>query len=218
MSIGERFKRVIDSQEMKISEASDLVGLPYRTLQNYLRGEREPKASALEGFVTQMGVSAEWLITGEGCIFKKNTGAVVSYEDPDYSEIPLYDVEASAGGGSLFDNEPILSYLKFRNDWMIREGVSQKDLVAIRVTGDSMDSTLADGDTVLIDRSRTRPDGVFAVRIGDGLRIKRLQQLVDGSLRVSSDNDVYADETIPKENLEQVEIIGFCHWRGGRVF
>jgi phage repressor protein C with HTH and peptisase S24 domain len=165
----------------------------------------------------EKGVSLDWLLLGlgEGEVdedYASQTG------DREYTEVPLYDVEASAGNGSFFDQEQISSYLKFRNDWMTREGLHQKDLVAIRVAGDSMDGTLADGDTVLIDRSKNKPDGVFAIRIGDSLRIKRLQKMADGSLRVSSDNAMYQAEVIRPENMNQVEVIGQCYWRAGRVF
>lgn len=168
-------------------------------------------------FCIKSGKSLDWLIFGVAAQeFSERTAGY--FLDDEYSEIPVYDIEASAGPGSLFDQELISGYLKFRKDWLTREGLHPKDLVAIRVTGDSMDGTLSDGDTVLIDRSRTKPDGVFAIRIGDGLRIKRLQKMTDGSLRVSSDNPMYQPEVIHPENMEQVEIVGQCYWRGGRVF
>jgi SOS-response transcriptional repressor LexA len=165
----------------------------------------------------EKGVSLDWLLLGigDGEPVPGHTGPGT---DRDYTEVPLYDVEASAGNGSFFNQEQISSYLKFRNDWLTREGLHQKDLVAIRVSGDSMDGTLADGDTVLIDRSRKKPDGVFAIRIGDSLRIKRLQKMTDGSIRLSSDNPIYQPEVIHPENMSQVEIVGQCYWRGGRVF
>lgn len=53
-----------------------------------------------------------------------------------------------------------------------RDGSHAKDLVTVRVAGDSMGGTLTDGDTVLIERSKRKPDGVFAIHIGDALRIK----------------------------------------------
>jgi len=168
-------------------------------------------------FCIKSGKSLDWLIFGEAAQGFSERAAGYFLDD-EYSEIPVYDIEASAGHGSLFDQELISGYLKFRKDWLAREGLHSKDLVAIRVTGDSMDGTLSDGDTVLIDRSRTKPDGVFAIRIGDGLRIKRLQEMTDGSLRVSSDNPMYQPEVIHPENMEQVEIVGQCYWRGGRVF
>ncbi len=164
------------------------------------------------------GVTLDYLLLGRGSDEPEDSSPEYSNEDSEYTEVPLYDVEASAGDGSFFDQEQISSYLKFRNDWMAREGLHQKDLVAIRVSGDSMDGTLADGDTVLIDRSKKKPDGVFAIRIGDSLRIKRLQKMTDGSIRLSSDNPVYQPEVIYPENMAQVDIVGQCYWRGGRVF
>lgn len=171
-------------------------------------------------FCVKTGKSLDWLIFGSDTgLSAEAAAAEYGVElDEDYREIPVYDIEASAGAGSLFDQELISSYLKFRKDWLSREGLHVKNLVAIRVAGDSMDGTLADGDTVLIDRSKRKPDGVFAIRIGDTLRIKRLQMMTDGSIRLSSDNPVYQPEVIPPENLNQVEIVGQCYWRGGRVF
>lgn len=163
------------------------------------------------------GITLDWLLMGRG----ENSVAEYNatyYIDEEYSEIPVYDIEASAGDGSLFDHELISTYLKFRKDWLTREGLHAQNLVAIRVSGDSMDGTLSAGDTVLIDRSRKKPDGVFAIRIGDALRIKRLQKMTDGTLRVSSDNPMYQPEHIHPENMDQVEIVGQCYWRGGRVF
>ncbi len=165
----------------------------------------------------QKGVTLDWLLLGHGEGEISDEAAAYAV-DNEYTEVPLYDIEASAGNGSLFDHELIESYLKFRNDWLTREGLQKKNLVAIRVSGDSMDGTLSDGDAVLIDTSRKKPDGVFVIRIGDSLRIKRLQKLTNGSLLVSSDNDMYRSEEIPMENLDQVEIIGQCYWRAGRVF
>jgi SOS-response transcriptional repressor LexA len=171
-------------------------------------------------FCVKTGRSMDWLI------FVSEPGMSVAVAasnygitaDEDYSEIPVYDIEASAGPGSIFDQELISTYLKFRKDWLTRECLHVHNLVAIRVTGDSMDGTLTTGDTVLIDRSRKKPDGVFAIRIGDSLRIKRLQKMTDGTLRVSSDNPVYQPEHIHPENMNQVEIVGQCYWRDGRVF
>lgn len=165
----------------------------------------------------EKGVSLDWLLLGLG-EGEVDSDYQAGLKDRDYTEVPLYDVEASAGNGSFFDEEHISSYLKFRKDWLTREGLHEKDLVAVRVSGDSMEGTLTDGDTVVIDCSKKKPDGVFAIRIGDALRIKRLQMMADGSLRVSSDNAMYQPEVIHPENLNQVKIIGQCYWRGGRVF
>jgi len=66
MSIAARLRSVIDDRGMSIREASEAVGIPYRTLQNYLLGEREPNAKAMAAIRTHLGISLDWLLTGEG--------------------------------------------------------------------------------------------------------------------------------------------------------
>ncbi|MRJ36256.1 helix-turn-helix domain-containing protein [Pseudomonas haemolytica] len=66
MSISARLRSVIDDRGMSIKEASEVVGIPYRTLQNYLLGEREPNAKAMAAIRTHLGISLDWLLTGEG--------------------------------------------------------------------------------------------------------------------------------------------------------
>lgn len=216
-SIMDRAKKVTNTSSWK--DLGDVLGLSSQAFANRRKARSLPWDQLFEVCNSQK-VNFGWLITGVGPVTQSELSDL-KYKgglDRDYTEIPLYDIEASAGHGSLFDQERVSSYLKFRNDWLSREGLHRKDLVAIRVSGDSMDSTLADGDTVLIDRSRKKPDGVFAIRIGDALRIKRLQKMADGSLRLSSDNELYQAEIIHPENMAQVEIVGQCYWRGGRVF
>lgn len=66
MGIDERLKKVLKNRGLSIKEVSETCGIPYRTLQNYLRGEREPNAKALSTLGTQLGVSLDWLLTGSG--------------------------------------------------------------------------------------------------------------------------------------------------------
>ena len=70
MSINLRLKKVLESKGLKIKEVAELCDIPYRTLQNYLLGEREPSAKALSTIGTQLGVSLDWLLTGEGQMYK----------------------------------------------------------------------------------------------------------------------------------------------------
>ncbi|MGG7517669.1 helix-turn-helix domain-containing protein [Allorhizobium undicola] len=48
---------------------ASIIDLPYRTLQNYLSGERSPNLEALEKFAKN-GINIHWLITGEGTPYK----------------------------------------------------------------------------------------------------------------------------------------------------
>ena len=62
--------------------------------------------------------------------------------------------------------------------WLRKEYGTTDSLEGIRVSGDSMEPTLFDGDVVLIDRNDFVPkDGVYVLRIEDSLFVKRLMRL-----------------------------------------
>ncbi|ELT6376031.1 helix-turn-helix transcriptional regulator [Salmonella enterica] len=66
MSIKERLREAMDTKSLTIKALSDLSKIPYRSLQNYLRGEREPNAEALVALSTHLNISIDWLLTGKG--------------------------------------------------------------------------------------------------------------------------------------------------------
>jgi len=66
MGVEKRLRLAIDSMGLSIKEASDKSGIAYRTLQNYLLGEREPNTKSLSLINTHLGISTDWLLTGEG--------------------------------------------------------------------------------------------------------------------------------------------------------
>ncbi|RDE71933.1 XRE family transcriptional regulator [Haemophilus sputorum] len=66
MSISERLKQIIESKKLNIKEFSELSGIPYRSVQNYLRNEREPNVEALMKLHTQLGINLNWLVSGNG--------------------------------------------------------------------------------------------------------------------------------------------------------
>lgn len=66
MSIKERLREAMDGNGLTIKALSDLSKIPYRSLQNYLRGEREPNAEALVALSTHLNISIDWLLTGKG--------------------------------------------------------------------------------------------------------------------------------------------------------
>jgi transcriptional regulator with XRE-family HTH domain len=66
MSVKIRLRQFIDTEGMKIVEAAERSGIPYRSMQNYLSGDRDPGVDALTAMNTRLGVSVDWLLTGEG--------------------------------------------------------------------------------------------------------------------------------------------------------
>lgn len=124
-----------------------------------------------------------------------------------YSSIPLasnaddvvwidsLDVFASAGNGFINDHA-LGNKLPFSQNWLIENGLSGKRLSLIRVSGDSMEPTLFDKETPLVellpdDYINRIIDDVYVLRINGQLLIKRIQRYMNGGFLIKSDNPRY---------------------------
>ena len=75
--------------------------------------------------------------------------------------------------------------------------------------GESMEPTLPDGCSILVDRSRTRlyQGGIFVVRTEDGLIVKRAEKT--GELwQLASDHPAWTPAAWP----ESAEVVGEVRW------
>lgn len=133
----------------------------------------------------------------------------------EWVNIPRLSVEASAGPGTLAADERAIGTFCFSNRWLREHGLDPQTLSSIRVEGDSMEPTLREGDEILVDRSPRPPrEGIYVVRTGDALLVKRLVTGKPGVLILLSDNPAYRPlELTPDE----VVIVGRVVWKGGRV-
>jgi hypothetical protein len=144
-------------------------------------------------------------------------GAVAS--GSDYVLIPYLDIGASAGSGAVADGETAVAVLAFQSNWVRGIATGRPEaLSVIRVAGDSMLPTLADGDNILVDtddRERLR-DGIYVLRTDDALLVKRLGvNPATRRLTIRSDNDAYPswDNCDPAT----VSVIGRVVWVGRRL-
>jgi hypothetical protein len=133
--------------------------------------------------------------------------------------VPRLDVGASAGAGALDASEARSGHIAFDPAWLRRIAGDPKQLSLIRVEGDSMVPTLADGDEILVDRGdaagRLR-DGIYVLRIEDALMVKRLAPSPAGrSVSVRSDNPAYP--AWPDCDPAAVDIVGRVVWVGRRL-
>ena len=132
-------------------------------------------------------------------------------------EVPVLDVNVSAGHGAIATNEDRTTRFSFDERWLRRltpaKGAS---LSVIRVIGDSMEPTLSDGDDVLVDASdhgsRLR-DGIYVIRIDDTLLVKRIALRPDSkSVTIASDNP--AHPTWNDVDRSTIHIAGRVIWFG----
>ncbi|WP_223417303.1 LexA family transcriptional regulator [Eikenella corrodens] len=210
---------MLERAKLALSASSDKdfahkLGINASTVVGYKQRGVVPLEQCIK-IAEQTGVSLDWLILGKG-ESDKNTAA--GKATPSVVLVPLYDVPVSAGHGSFFDAENVIQQIPFDAEWLEREDLIAGQLACLPIEGDSMSPGLKTSDIVLVDLTHQRGDGVFVLRLNGALRIKRLQWLADGRLRISSDNPIYETEYVdPNTPPDDFAIIGFCHTKIGRV-
>ena len=134
--------------------------------------------------------------------------------------IPRLDVGAAAGAGAFDGDERGQSHIAFDPAWLrrIARGAPEQ-LSIIRVQGDPMVPTLADGDEILVDRAdgsgRLR-DGIYVLRLDDTLVVKRLALNPAGrAVSIRSDNPAYPGW--PDCDLRGLDLVGRVVWAGRRI-
>ena len=134
--------------------------------------------------------------------------------------VPVLEVHASAGHGAFDQGEARRGTLGFDPHWLRRLTRGSVDALSIiLVRGESMMPTLADGDEVIVDKAdgadRLR-DGIYVLRLDDGLVIKRLARQPAGSgISILSDNPVYP--SWPDMDPARIDIVGRVLWYGRRL-
>jgi len=163
--------------------------------QRYENGTSEPSMDSLQVISKLLNVSVEHLITGEKAPFLIAEPSL-RYEEcgSDLSIVPVYDIQAAAGAGAFNDDQPPVSCLALRNEFIKADlKTTAAALFMVSAVGDSMEPTIRSGDMLLCDRSRKdyRADGIYIVRMSDQLVVKFIQALTGGMLRLTSSNPLY---------------------------
>ncbi|MGH6720204.1 MAG: XRE family transcriptional regulator [Alphaproteobacteria bacterium] len=190
-------------------------GLNETAVRDILVGKsRHPRHDTVEKLAQALGCTVAELLGGGGAGRAHPAPAT-----DDFVLIGVYDVAAAAGEGIIIDGEYEAGKLAFRADWLRTvTRAREAELAAVTVRGDSMHPTLADGDTILVDLTQRAPlaDGIYVVRYGDYVLVKRL--LIDPVRRlitIACDNPSYPPLTPVRP--DEVDVAGRVIWLGRRV-
>lgn len=134
----------------------------------------------------------------------------------DYTLVDCYQVFASAGFGATVSDELKTDPMAFRTDWLKKEGLAPERLAVIRAKGDSMEPTISNNDIILVSlcNGDALRDGLYVLRIGDSLLVKRLQFDPFGGFKIISDNPGYETQVVTKEQRPDVHVVGRVAWAG----
>lgn len=190
---------------VKQGDFIEAIGASKTTIYNWERGGTRVDSEDLAKMYN-LGMDITYIISGHRN-FSRNIDNI-----EDYIYVPVYDVEASAGHGrEAMDSIP-MRYHSFRRRWADFHGFKEKDLLVIKIKGDSMEPTLEDGSHIVVNQASKQPiDGrIFVIRNGNSLLVKYVQMQIGGTILLISENDFYPPITLKPEDLEcdNIEILG----------
>lgn len=183
------------------------------------------RSSTMKGLARGLGVSENWLETGQENVSSIKEPAaqygmtpVISWEHPEdlpqdqYTMIPRYEAEVSAGNGSTIHWHQVEKDQgqAFRNSFFTENGFKPNDLKAIYARGDSMEPRIYDGDSITIDTSKSDVvnEKLYVLRIEDEIFVKKLRKRPGGGLEIISLNPAYAPMNLNAEETQYIEVIG----------
>jgi phage repressor protein C with HTH and peptisase S24 domain len=208
--------RLIMQQFGSVADLAKAVGVSDNAIYKWVSGRGQPSMISLVNLGKAAGVSVEWLATGRGLPAKSKPAADIAPERAQSIILPRHGARSTMDGSSIQSSQ-IVDYVNFRAEWVQRTlGVDPRNLALIEVIGDSMSPTIDEGDLVLADVRETcfENDGVYILRNGRALSVKRIQRQPDESLMVRSDNSAYAPFVV---SPDKIILAGRVVWVGGRL-
>jgi phage repressor protein C with HTH and peptisase S24 domain len=219
--------RIIYARKLKgfkQKELANILKVSLPTMNHYESGKRAPNSKILSQIANTLGCDPGWLLTGEGQAEKKEVllnEPISSSALNDFVLLPRYNIESSVGSVSVIHSEQIVDHLAFKASWVSKElGTDPKNLLLINSIGDSMEPTFRSGDLLLVDRKKAlmKGDGIYLINFDDGLIVKRLEWMMDGTVVIRGDNtSISREQKLTAIEMEKLHILGRVVWVGGKV-
>jgi phage repressor protein C with HTH and peptisase S24 domain len=224
-TISEVIEKIKKIREIKTKEkVYELLGTTRNSIFNRQRRNKFPYQEIVT-YCLRENIDINELLTNQPSAGKTKTKQIRTGTIPNeqaqpseqegYVFVPKYDVQVSAGQGSLIHSEQIVSHLAFQEKWIRQElGLDPNQIVLIQAVGDSMTPTFNSGALLLVNTkvNQIKNDSIYVINRDEELIVKRIQDLWNGQIKIKSDNPKYEPLIIPK--TDALKIVGEVVWVG----
>ena len=211
--IVERLRHIMTVRSLSQRALSSLLGIDPSNLSKSLSGKAPFTEGLVNRIVADLGISKQWLLTGEGVPYDKPCPAKEITIDgplvpaPVPSGTPVYDLDVTAGCRPL---EHLFGEVLPVGTINI-PGIGPESHV-VRVRGDSMMPRIINGGYVAIRPVRD-PRNIFwgqiyVVQLEDFRLVKYVRRHPDPSMIIlHSDNPAYDDMDVAREDVRALYIV-----------
>ncbi|WP_437880980.1 XRE family transcriptional regulator [Pseudomonas sp. LRF_L74] len=207
--------RVLIARVGSANALAKSAGVSQSGFQRYLAGG-QPTRRVLIALARAARVDLLWLMTGEGRPDRMES-PVVKGDTSSLTLLPMYKGRRALREEDMDAELPLkpetLAGLGFCRFWLSKHGMDDASLAGLYMSGQSMEPTISNGDTVLVNiTQRDIVDGdIYALRKERTVLIKRVQNDLDGHLRLISDNPIIKPIEVDRDTID---VIGRVVWRG----
>lgn len=223
-TLAERLKLALDMSGKSQRALALHCGISTAAVSFWLNGTTKTLSSENAAKAAEfLNVSLEWLTAGRGEMAV--SGNIKTFEDgdtPPDDVVVIHEYKLTFGASpSGVEPVPEWELVDDGDDYWYKRTFFQKRHLnpdrckRARVSGDSMEPTICDGDTFLFyEECDSRPgcviiaDGqIYAISVEGQLKVKRLSKTKDGIV-VRSDNPDYQPEIYSGDDLSKLRIYG----------
>ena len=128
-----------------------------------------------------------------------------------FIRVPILDAEMASPGSPIVE---VATGSIDLAEWFVRSWgrvVKTNKLQILSARGDDMTPTIGVRSLVVIDRNQnvvSGGGGVFCLQVGKTIFIKRVQQNLDGTFSLLSDNKDYPTQVVDKETWFNTKVLG----------
>lgn len=193
MSSAKRLQELMDYLGVNATEFGKMTGIPKSSISMYLSGQRIMKSDRIGIISEKFGIDPAWLMD-------RDVPMRQSVKESDVIEVPIYGKVAAGNGVCAY--EDVSGYVT-----VSRKLASTGDIFALRITGDSMQPRIADGDVVIVRKQSDADNGdtVIALVNGDDAICKRLRKY-DGGIMLLSNNPKYEPRVFTKQDTDDIPV------------
>lgn len=174
--IARRIREARLSKGMDQAKLAAKIDIATRTVQRWEGGEQVPDSNYLMRIAKATGITAHWLLTGEGEMFAKARveSKIVPLPTNRYKRVELVTVPllSSVPGGApnlFFHPDYVEKYITVDN-------VNDANAFALVVKGNSMAPRIEDGDVIVVSpKQEARSGDICVVRVNDEDTVKRVK-------------------------------------------
>ena len=225
MTLGSKIKRARSAKKMTQLQLSEVVGVNRASIAQYETDTFIPPINTLKKIADACDVDMLYFFDDEDASknqivkkeLKNNFEKYAHLIPAEYSLknvvfLSKSDMLIGAGSEGAYDLDLFNKETKIAVDRSFIKGLDPKNLKLFEVVGDSMQPEYDEGDLAIVDMVNFRGDfikigGIYVVRVGDVVYVKRVEFLPKGAIKLISLNAKYGDLYPHKEGYEY-EILG----------